>query len=117
MQTVKIQRDLLLEKLRLNRKSHRDLFLKAQEGYRKKVIEELDQMLAEARGGKSIRRAISLPEPQDHTPDYDRIIAMLEMSVDDQIQILAGEFDMYVMDNWTWKPMAMSVNTRLLAER
>jgi hypothetical protein len=68
-----------------NRDSHRHLFLKAQEGYRKLVIEELDRMLADAKAGRPIRRSISLTEPSDHTKDYDRVIAMLEMSVDDTV--------------------------------
>jgi hypothetical protein len=117
MQTVKVKRISLLEKLQSNRKTHRDIFLKAQEGYRKRVIQELGQMLAEARAGKSIRRAISLPEPQDHTADYDRVIAMLEMSVEDEIEIAAHEFDMYVMDNWAWKPMATTSHIQYLTEQ
>jgi hypothetical protein len=39
MNTVKVKRDELLAKVRANRDAHRDLFLKAQEGYRKLVIE------------------------------------------------------------------------------
>lgn len=112
MNRVKVTRKDLLEKLTINRKSHRDLFLRAQEGYRKQVIEELDRMLSEARSGKPICRAIGLPEPQDHTSDYDRAIAMLEMSVDEHIEISATEFDMFVMDNWSWKQMAMESNMR-----
>jgi hypothetical protein len=117
MQTVKVKRLSLLEKLQSNRKAHRDIFLKAQEGYRIRVIQELDQMLAEARAGKSIRRAISLPEPQDHTADYDRVIAMLEMSVEDEVQVFSQEFDMYVMDNWAWKPMAKTSHDAYLIKR
>lgn len=110
MNTVKVTRKELLDKLIANRKTHRDLFLKAQEGYREQVIEELDRMLAEARAGKAIRRHISLPEPLDHTADYDRTITMLEMSVDEHIEISSREFDMFVMDNWDWKQMVTASN-------
>lgn len=112
MRTVKVIRAELLEKLTTNRNNHRNLFLKAQEGYRKAVIEELDRMLEEARSGKPIRRAITLPEPQDHTSEYDRAIQMLTMSVDAHIEIGSEEFDMFVMDNWSWKAMAMASNSR-----
>lgn len=111
MQTVKINRNVLLEKVRKNCQEHRALFLKAQEGYRAKVIEELDVMLSEAREGKRIRRVISLPEPHDHTSDYDRVIAMLEMSVDDIVVLSSSEFEAYVLDNWNWKALAMTVNS------
>jgi hypothetical protein len=112
MNTVKVKREELLKKLHLNRKNHRDLFLAAQIGYRKQVIQELDRMLTEAREGKNIRRGITLPEPEDHTTDYDRTIAMLEMSVEEHIEIQAHEFDMYIMDNWAWKAQVMASNAR-----
>src|SRR5262249_50853591 len=100
MNTVKIKREELLTKERANRDAHRTLFLKAQEGYRKLVIEELDRMLADAKAGRRIVRSINLAEPANHTGDYDRILAMLEMSVDDTITLDAQEFNQYVLDNW-----------------
>lgn len=112
MQTVKVKRDELLMKVKTNREEHRNLFLKAQEGYRKQVIKELDQMLADARDGKPIRRSVNLAEPMDHTQDYDRVIAMLEMSVDLEIEIDSVEFDQYVLDNWDWKQLAMMTNLK-----
>jgi hypothetical protein len=45
--------------VRANREAHRNLFLKAQEGYRKLVIEELERMLADARAGRRISRSIN----------------------------------------------------------
>jgi hypothetical protein len=116
MQTVRVKRISLLEKLQSNRKNHRDIFLKAHAGYRKTVIQELDKMLADARDGKSIRRALNLPEPEDHTADYDLVITMLEMSVEEEIQMLSHEFNMYVMDNWAWKPMATATHIQYLTE-
>ena len=110
MQSVKVERQGLIEKVRTNCDSHRELFLKAQEGYRKLVIEELDRMLADAKAGRPIRRSISLTEPSDHTKDYDRVIAMLEMSVDDTVTLDASDFDRYVLDNWDWSRFALSTN-------
>lgn len=111
MQQVKVERDELLRKVKANRDSHRDLFLKAQEGYRAKVIEELDRMLSEARKGGKILRAISLPEPIDHTSDYNTVVAMLEMSVDKEIELAQHEFQQYVLDNWAWSQLANITNS------
>lgn len=86
--------------------------MKAQEGYREEVVAELDRMLSDARNGKPIKRAIALPEPIDHTRDYDRVIAMLEMSVDEDIELMSHEFDQYVLDNWQWKELAFLTNTQ-----
>lgn len=107
MQSVKIDRLKLLETIKNNRSNHRALFLKAQEGYRARVITELDAMLQEARGGKRIRRMVQLAEPIDQTNEYDRVILMLEMSVDDVVELSAHEFDCYARDQWQW---SQSVN-------
>jgi len=98
----------LLKELKKNRSAHRKLFLDAQQGYRTDVIKELDMMLKEARDGKTIRRSVSLVEPQDHTKDYDRIIRMLEMSTKSTIFISEQEFCQYVQDDWGWKAQFIS---------
>ena len=59
MNTVKVKREELLTKVRANRDAHRTLFLKAQEGYRKLVIEELDRMLKDAKEGLRIQRSVT----------------------------------------------------------
>jgi len=115
MNTVKVKREELLAKVRANREAHRELFLKAQEGYRKLVIEELDRMLADARHGRPIQRSATLTEPSNHIKDYDRVITMLEMSVDDTITLEARDFDRYVMDSWDWSRFALHTNTAYAA--
>jgi hypothetical protein len=110
MNTVTVKREELLTMVRTNRDAHRTLFLKAQEGYRKLVIEELDRMLEDAKAARPIARSINLAEPADHTADYDRVLAMLEMSVDDTVILSAQEFNQYVLDNWEWSRLASYTN-------
>lgn len=103
MRTITVKKNELFEKMKANRDQHRTIFLEAQEGYREAAIAELDKMLEEARSGKRIRRIVSLVEPMDQTSEYDRAIAMLEMSVSDTIELSAEEFNCYVLDQWRWK--------------
>ena len=110
MNEVKIRKENLLQAVKANRTTHRDEFLTAQAGFRDRVIEELDRRLQDAREGKKVNLLISMPEPQDHTDDYDRVIRMLEMSVDDEVKLSATEFDQYVMDNWQWARQAKLIN-------
>jgi len=116
MHEVKVKREELLAKVKNNREAHRELFLKAQEGYRQDMITELDNMLRDARDGKQIRRSVTMPEPQDHTADYDRVIKMLEMCVDPVVELDSMAFDQYVMDNWTWKGHALATNSMYAAK-
>lgn len=103
MRQMKMLRKELLEALVKNLQTHRDTFLKAQEGYREEVVKELDRMLKDAREGKKIKRAISWPEPEDHSSDYEHAIRMLEMCVDEEIEITSEDFQRLVMDDWGWK--------------
>lgn len=103
MRTVKIGKAALLDKLRENREQHREVFLKAQDGYKQFLIKELEQRLDEAQKGMKVDRFIRLEEPEDHTSDYDRVIMMAEMSVDDEIELTEQDFSQFVMDQWSWK--------------
>jgi hypothetical protein len=107
---TRIKREDLLKELKKNRDEHRATFEKAVVGYRKVAIEELDRMLTEAKEGKRIRRGLELVEPMDQTKDYDRVIKMLEMSVDDVVILDSAEFAQYVMDDWHWKDAFTSSN-------
>jgi hypothetical protein len=110
MHSVKVNRVELLSKIKANRDGHRAIFLKAQKGYRLEMIAELEKRLAEARHGKKIVRWMGLPKPQDHTEDYDTVIAMLEMSVDETLEIDYSLFQQYVLDRWSWKVESDALN-------
>jgi hypothetical protein len=113
---IRVKKDELLETLRKNRTLHQETFERALTGYRKRAIEELDASLQDAKAGKKIRRSIGLIEPMNQTKDYDRVIRMLEMTVDDIVTIGAGEFQQYVMDDWSWKEQFTTSNSAYLNE-
>lgn len=102
MREVTVLRGKLLQAIKENREKHEQRFLDAQFHYRETAIAHFECMLKDAREGRNIRRSISIPEPSNHTADYDRVITMLEMSIDDSIVIGAGEFENFVMDRWPW---------------
>ena len=103
MRTVRLDRDELVARVQENRDQHRSVFEKALEGYRERWIEELERRLRHVRRGRNINQYFSLPEPEDHTDDYDRVLTMARMSVDEVIELNEDEFAMYVMDQWSWK--------------
>ncbi len=116
MNTVKVKKDELLEKIKANRNTHTDVFERALVKYRELAIKELDAMLVEARQGKRIRRTVSLVEPVNHTTDYDRVIGMLEMHIEAEIELSAAEYQMYVDDDWGWKGQFTATNSRYVDE-
>lgn len=112
MQEVTLKRDELLESLSDNRKGHRQAFLDAQEGWKAIILNELETRLADARAGRRYSAAFHFPEPEDHTKDYDRVIRMVEMSVDDHLTISEHDFAQFVMDDWEWKANWTASNSR-----
>lgn len=111
---VTVDKDDLLAILVANREHHRETFLKAQEGFRERAIAELDRSLADARQGNAVRLNIHLPQPEDHTEDYDREIRMLEMHLEPTVVIRAQLFDQIVMDRWGWSASFNATNSAYL---
>ena len=103
MRTVRLHRDAFIAKVQDNRNNHRQVFEDALEGYRERWIRELERRLHEVRRGREIDQYFKLPEPEDHTEDYDRVLTMAQMSVDEVIELTEDEFARYVMDQWSWK--------------
>lgn len=110
MQTVKVSRNELLKSITTNRATHHTEYVEAEAGYRDAAIKQMAQNLKDAQDGKDIQRHLQLPQPDDHTEDYDREIKMLQMSVDDVIELTVHDFDRYVMDNWEWKQAVTATN-------
>ena len=112
MTNVTVKKSELLTKVRENRDRHREIFEKAQEGYRNEVIKQLDRALKDAKEGRKITTYIQLTAPVDQTKDYDRAISMLEMSVDDEIKLSEKDYADLVLDDWAWKGQFVLTNSR-----
>ena len=111
MENVKVNKSEALDILRLNRSTHRTIFLEAVEGYKAQALKLLEDCLSSFRAGKFQPLDIRLPLPQDQTKDYDRAIRMLEMSVDDVIELDEHSFTCYIMDDWNWKRQFLAGNS------
>lgn len=103
MRTVTVRRDEFLARVSENRDRHRSVFEEALDGYRNRLTAELERRVRDLKRGRHVDQYIGLPEPEDHTDDYDRILTMAEMSVDDTVELTDDEFAMFVMDQWRWK--------------
>lgn len=103
MNTVKVNKHTLFNKLLKNRATHIKEAAEAKIDYKKAVIKDLETKLKKAKAGKRVDLLVRIPQPENHKEDYDRAIEMLEMSVETNIELSANEFDQYVKDNWHWK--------------
>ena len=113
MREVKVLRSVLLEKVRENREKHIKDYHDACEGYKAQAIQRIDEVMGDIksrierlRQGQVIELvavSFGLNVPRSHEKDYDQVIAMLQMSVDDTLTVRSDEFACYVMDDWEWK--------------
>lgn len=110
MHNVTVKKADLLARVTANRDEHRELFLKAQAGYRARVIEELDRMLALAQAGDKLQTVVALEAPEDHTDEYNRAIDMLTMETRDEIVVDAATFRQLVRNEWAWFGHALLKN-------
>lgn len=111
MDKVRVDRNDLLRTVQANRDNHHDLFLQAQDGFRQRAIEELDEMIQSAKRGDPVRLFVGLTAPSDHTAEYDRALKMLQMSQDTIIEIDEGAFAQLVCNEWAWFGAATAVNS------
>lgn len=103
MHQVKVKKRDLQSRIQNNRDNHREVYERAIEGYRRTVIDWFNENVDKAKAGKAFETFFSLPKPEDHTRDYDRVLDMLMMSTDEEIMLSSSEFAQYVRDDWGWK--------------
>lgn len=103
LSTVLVKREEVLEAVRGNRENHRAKFEAAMEGYRDRVIQRLEEHIDRIKNNDPEKVYISLPLPEDHTDDYDRVIHQLEWSLDDELVLNEQEFNTYIRDQWGWQ--------------
>lgn len=116
MKEVRVKKSELLDILRTNGQKHVQEYQEAIEGWRVETLKELSKLSRKVKK-LDLENAVDLTEndfpnlwvsaaqdrPTCHAKDYDRAIAMLDMSTEDEVVISAREFDQFVNDEWDWK--------------
>ena len=110
---VTVRKNDLLNELTRNRDKHVTDYLEACKGYQAKAIQRIEEVMNDLKAkvtglkdGKMLAVAavsIGLQVPVNHKGAYDQQIKMVEMSVDENITLTAGQFACFVMDDWDWK--------------
>lgn len=103
MQAVLISRDKLLVEMKKNRELHRKQFEEALEGWKDRVLEELEKSVSDAKKRLRFSTHINLPRPEDHTSEYDAVIDQVEWNEEDQVELDLHSFNQFVRDDWGWK--------------
>jgi hypothetical protein len=111
MEKLKFDKMFLLQRLNENRKRHETIFEEAIEGYRTNAVVHLEERLEDFEAGKDVNLYFTLDKPSNHLKDYDRVIMMIEHSVETEIELTESEYAHYVMDDWSWQRSFMTSNS------
>jgi hypothetical protein len=103
LETVRVSKTKLLEKVKANREEHRATFEEAIAGWRDEIVRRVEEILRDAKAGRDVPLHIGVVRPEDHTSDYDSVISLLEMSEDDELELTYQQFNQYANDNWGWQ--------------
>ena len=102
MKTVKINKTELLESVKKNLETHKSDYEESVDGYYVELLKKLKSKVKAVKAREKIDMIIHLVKPENHSKEYERVIKMLEMTTEDEIELTVREFDNYVMDNWGW---------------
>ena len=102
MNTVKVNKFELLNKLNDNLAKHKEEYEEMMLNYKLQSIAALQVSLNNFTTD-IFEFAVIPRKPTEHIKDYQRAIQMLQMSVEDIIELTEREFSELVMDEWQWK--------------
>jgi hypothetical protein len=100
----------LLAKLKDNLIIHKKIAEEARAGYIKKTQEVLQEKLNEAKEGKFVHLSFNLPEPQNHSKEYEQTISMIEWDTRSELTLDQREFKSYILDEWSWDRSSLTTN-------
>ena len=103
LSTVRVDKDFLLTKLKENRKQHKIMYEEAMGGWQKQMIDMLKGEIKKVEKDKTYTPNMYLSKPYSHVKDYDKVIGILEASLDEEFELSSDDFSRYVQDEWAWK--------------
>lgn len=100
MDDVTVSKESLLKILKENKEKHVQIFNDAIEGARVQYRQLLEKELGKLERGRAVTASVNIPLPTNHEEQYDEVIEMLNMSVDEEITLRRHEFQQYIQDKW-----------------
>src|ERR1700760_1497557 len=99
---IKMNKEKLIQIVKANQAKHQEQFTKAHESYKKQVLEWFEKQQEALKNDKHFTTYLNLPEPKNQSRDYNRVLSMLENSVDTEIMLNENDYRQYIQDIWSW---------------
>ena len=102
MKNIKVDTKKLIDIIKKNRNTHIKEFKEAIEAYHQEVIELLEEGLQKAKSGEKYQTSYYVQKPESYEGDYDTIIGMLELSIEEIVELDHDQYKQYVQNVWRW---------------
>lgn len=105
MNTVRVNKNELIQKLKENREIHIREFKETFAEYQKDTIKDIQKMLRVAKKAgpdEVLSTYVNNSAPRSEEKTYDVVIGMLEFSVDTEFDITEKQYKEYVLNEWSW---------------
>ena len=106
LKLVKVSKEKVLEKLKLNKVKHQQDYDVALLGWKTEIRENLERELQKVQDGNYDKLdfgfTFSCKKPENHIKEYEVIIGMLEM--DENLSTILTDIDyrQYILNEWDW---------------
>jgi hypothetical protein len=94
---IKVKKSELLEHIRNNQLQHIEDYEQALVAYKEEALKQLVELTEKANDGKT-DLYLHLTSPVNRTSEYDKLILMFEMEVNEEVELNMNEFNQYVHD-------------------
>jgi hypothetical protein len=111
--TIKVNKSELITKIRINKENHIKEYDEAVIAYKKEAKKQLESQLKRVDEG-ALDANLNLVTPVNSKENYDKIILMFEMEVEDIVELSQSEFNEYIHDEVQFARHAKMSNTAYL---
>lgn len=119
-QEVNVDRKKLIVVLKKNLDKHIREYQDAMNNYRLALIGDCEKVLSRLNYGMSdeelAKVRVDFVPPQSHIEEYQQVIDILTVSVDENVSLDSHAFQAYYKDNWHWKKQ-FSMSAQLYATK
>jgi len=98
---VKVKKAELIEKIKQNKENHVKMFRKAIVAYKKVALTQLEEQIERVDDG-ALDAKLNLITPQNRESEYDKLLVMFEMEVEEFVELEQREFNQYVHDEFNF---------------
>jgi len=94
---ITVNKAKLIAKIKENKEAHIKAYAKAVIAYKREALAKLAELTKKAKSGDMLLQ-LQLTTPIDNRDNYDKIVAMFDWDVNEEVTLEQSEFNEYVQD-------------------